>query len=312
MPDGLPPDFSVVVPTRDRPAQLSACLEALCRQCYSRNAFEVLVVDDGSRVSMDRIAAPFHDRLDLRVLHQAGAGPAKARNHGAGVARGRYLAFTDDDCAPAANWLVELDRVLRADPATVVGGRIENALESNVYSTASEMLLDYLYEYFNCRPQRSWLLASCNFALAAATFHSVGGYDMAFPTSAAEDRDLCDRLRRAGHGMSYAPEALVYHSHRLTALSYWTQHFRYGRGGRRYWRAYRCRSGEGVHVEPPGFYWNMLARPLRKQAGRTSLALAALLALSQVANLSGFLYESMMSALVQLRGPDNGTKETDA
>src|SRR5262249_60796243 len=67
--------FTVIVPTRDRPAQLQGCLEALDRQDYP--SYEVVVVDD-----------------------TRGEGPAAARNAGAERARGELLAFTDDACRP--------------------------------------------------------------------------------------------------------------------------------------------------------------------------------------------------------------------
>ena len=44
-------------------------------------------------------------RLPVRLLIQAPAGPAKARNRGAEEAHGRWLAFLDDDCEAAPGWL---------------------------------------------------------------------------------------------------------------------------------------------------------------------------------------------------------------
>ncbi len=41
----------------------------------------------------------------VRLISQANAGPASARNRGAREARGRILLFTDDDCVPMPNWL---------------------------------------------------------------------------------------------------------------------------------------------------------------------------------------------------------------
>jgi len=160
-----------------------------------------------------------------------------------------------------------------------------------VFSAASQALISYLYDYFNRDPGRIWFLASNNFALAARTFRSVGGYDTSYPMAAAEDRDLCDRLRAAGHSMAYAPGAVVYHSHPLNILTFWSQHFGYGRGARRYWRAHRHRCGEAVRVEPPRFYSGMLAYALRQEHMRNTPAVAALLLLSQAANVAGFLRE---------------------
>jgi GT2 family glycosyltransferase len=119
----------------------------------------------------------------------------------------------------------------------------------------------------------------------------VGGFDPSYPTAAAEDRDICDRLRLRGYNMVYVPEAVVYHVHSLDMRKFWSQHFGYGRGAFRFWRAHQGRSGRKIRIEPPGFYWGMLTYPLRLQHCRAPLAVAALLLLSQVANFAGFLWE---------------------
>lgn len=289
----LPPDiidFSIIVPTRDRHAQLAACLDALAELRYPASSFEVVVIDDGSKAPVEPVLAPRRDRLEIRLQTQPGAGPAQARNHGAVVARGRFLAFTDDDCAPAPDWLEKLATRLADKPDAVAGGRTVNLRKDDLFATASQSLLSYLYEYFNDKPGVPWFLASCNFALAAGTFHSVGGFDPSYPTAAAEDRDICDRLRLRGYSMVYVPEAVVYHVHSLDMRTFWSQHFGYGRGAFRFWRAHRGRSGGKIRIEPPGFYWGMLMYPLRHHS-RAPLAVAALLTLSQVANFAGFLWE---------------------
>ncbi|MEN6534186.1 MAG: glycosyltransferase [Bryobacteraceae bacterium] len=284
-------DFTVIVPTRDRHEQLMVCLQALVDLRYPRNKFEVVVVNDGSAEPVEPVVTPFQTLLPLTLLNQNGAGPAAARNHAAALARGRFLAFTDDDCAPAPDWLNELAVELAGAPDAIVGGRTVNAVNGNLFADASEMLVSYLYEHFNHDSGKPWFLASCNFALAAATFRAVGGFDASYPTAAAEDRDICDRLRLHGCNMIFVPEAVIYHRHALTLSSFWSQHFEYGRGARRYWRARERRSGDRVRIEPPGFYLRMLTYPLRHDRSRATLLAPTLLLLSQSANLAGFLCE---------------------
>ena len=236
------------------------------------------------------MTAPATGALQVTVLRQARGGPALARNLGAAAARGRFLAFTDDDCAPTTDWLDRLAERLNGAAGHVVGGRTVNALADNVFSAASQTLLAYLYEYYSSGPDRMWFFASSNLALDAEGFRAVGGFDPGYPHAAAEDRDLCDRLRDTGYRMSYAPEAVVHHRHALTPASFWSQHYRYGCGAGRFWKIRRERSGEGVSVEPPGFYTGLLRSPFR-QGVRRPLAVAALLVVSQIANAAGFLSE---------------------
>lgn len=94
------PRLSVVVPFFDIERDFAATLESLRLQ--SLTDAEFILVDDGSRDSSAQIAREYCAR-DHRfvLLSQSNAGAGAARNHGAGVARGEYLAFFDcDDVVP--------------------------------------------------------------------------------------------------------------------------------------------------------------------------------------------------------------------
>ena len=136
--------FSIVAPTYNRPARLNTFLESLTRLDYPRSGFEVVLVDDGTNVDLEPIAAGFRDRLNVVFLRQNHGGVARGRHTGACAARGKYLAFTDDDCMPAPDWLTKLERTLEARPQSAAGGATVNALPRNPYSAASQALTSYL------------------------------------------------------------------------------------------------------------------------------------------------------------------------
>jgi glycosyltransferase involved in cell wall biosynthesis len=87
----------VVVCTHDRSDLLRQMLESLCTQTLPHDAFEVVLVDDGSRDATREVAHSFGARLPLRYSYQENAGLAAARNHGVFLARGDVLLFLDDD-----------------------------------------------------------------------------------------------------------------------------------------------------------------------------------------------------------------------
>ena len=283
-----PPTFSVVVPTYERPAQLAACLGALARLDYPDDRFEVIVVDDGSAAPPSRVLDGFRDQLDARLLTQANAGPAAARNRGASEARGAFLAFTDDDCAPDALWLRALASRFAETPDRMIGGRTLNALPANPYSETSQLIIEVVYEHYNAQGGGPRFFASNNLAAPAELFRAGRGFDETFTTS--EDREVCDRWLARGLCLSYAPEAVVRHAHALTLRALWRQHFGYGRGACRFHRARAARGAGGFRPEG-GFYLKLLRASLSRARGKASPAPPALLFWAQLANAAGFFYE---------------------
>ena len=67
------PLFSVIVPTRDRPERLEACLEAMAQLDFPAEKFEVVISDDGSRASPVTLVARFADRLRVRLVQGVGS-----------------------------------------------------------------------------------------------------------------------------------------------------------------------------------------------------------------------------------------------
>ncbi|MFQ5938329.1 MAG: glycosyltransferase [Acidiferrobacterales bacterium] len=287
------PFFSIIVPTYKRPAQLANCLESLACLNYPRDCFEVIVVDDGSDVSPEAVVTRFRKRVDVTLLIQPEAGPAMARNTGAARAKGEVLAFTDDDCTPAHNWLQNLAIRFAASPDSAIGGRTVNALPDNLYSTASQLLVDYLYGTYNCDPNRARFFTSNNLALPGNRFHAIGGFDANFSRAAGEDRELCDRWLHHGYRMLYAPEVLVYHTHALTFRTFCRQQFNYGRGGS-YFHHVRARRRQGrIRVERMEFYLNLLRYPLTRMRARRAFLFSKLFLISQGAIMAGILWEQV-------------------
>ena len=284
------PFFSVVVPTYNRPARLGACLSALSQLDYPRDRFEVIVIDDGSSTPVDAVVQPFHSQIEITLHRQSNAGPATARNVGAQRAKGELIAFTDDDCMPSASWLSGFAAQLVKTPDAMVGGRSLNDLPNNLYSTASQALIDYLYAYYS-GPQKEMFFASNNIAMARRHFLSMGGFDTSFPLAAAEDRELCDRWQQQGLPMRYAPHITIRHAHHLSLPSFWQQHFGYGRGAFCFHQLRAKRKDEPIQVEPIKFYTDLLTYPLKREDVKSPLLVSILFFLSQVATTTGFFWE---------------------
>lgn len=284
-------DFSIIIPTYNRPERLEQCLQSIASLNYPTECFEVIVVDDGSQIPLTTVNTKFDEHFSLQLIRQSNTGPAHARNTGATLAQGRYLVFTDDDCQPEPDWLRVLAESTVDGANVLIGGRTINALENNLYSTASQLLIDYLYSYFNRGQSKGTFFASNNFAMPRAIFQKIGGFDVSFPLAAGEDREFCDRWQYHGYPMRYLPDMQVKHAHTLTFQSFWKQHFNYGRGAYCFHKIHGKRTNKGIKVEPFEFYLGLLSYPFSHSLSTTRIPLSLLLFISQVANTSGFFFE---------------------
>ena len=98
--------FSIIIPTKDRPEALFHCLESFTRLDYPD--WELIVVNDGGAESFANLPERLLEILPITLVDQEASGPAAARNYGASLASGDYLAFTDDDCRVEPDWLLQL------------------------------------------------------------------------------------------------------------------------------------------------------------------------------------------------------------
>lgn len=280
------PDISVVVPAFNRPTGLARLLEALTAQ--RGVAIEAVIVDDGSPQPLAPVGASFANRLDLRILRQDNAGPASARNRGAAAARARYLAFTDDDCAPHADWAARLLKAVSAPGPVLAAGRTVNAISGNPYAMASQSIVDFLA--IEAGPD-GVMAPSNNIALPKAAFEAVGGFDTSYPLAAGEDRAFCRAWLKRGWPIAPVPEARLDHHHDLTLAGYWRQHSNYGRGA-----ALFHATPDASRFDPLarlGFYRRLVLSPLRMGAG--GVGQVGLVALAQLAVANGLIRQRLAS-----------------
>ena len=191
------PVVSVVVPTRGRPGALKRCLESLSRQDYPTDAFEIVVIDDGSPQPVTLPELRLRRVTRVAVARRRG-GPPRRATIGLEHARGEYVAFIDDDCEASPGWLRELVGALQQHPGAGVGGPVVNDLARNPFSEASQALVSFLCEYYNANPEDARFFTSNNLAFPRAALMEAGGFDAEYQRAAAEDRELLRSLATPG------------------------------------------------------------------------------------------------------------------
>lgn len=199
---------SVVVSTKDRVGMLPRLFEALEAQTLPPSRFELVIVDNGS--ADDTLAwlrsrarrTPFRTTV---LRREPPGGPARGRNAGWRAARGEVVAFTDDDCAPAPEWLEAGAAAFEGrDRLAIAQGRTdpEPRQITGLRGLASSQRIEW----------ESGLYETCNLFVRREALETVGGFAEDIPVPAAEDTELAWKVKGLGWESRFERDAVVYHA----------------------------------------------------------------------------------------------------
>ena len=214
-------DVTVVIPVRDRHAELDRCLAGL------RGLPHVIVVDDASADpgAIKRIAASH----GAAVIHRpVNGGPGAARNTGLAAAQTEFVAFLDSDCVPVPGWLAGLlphfaDPAIGAVAPRIVPHRAGSGWLAR-YEGASSTL------DMGARPSVVRPGAHVPYVPGAALVvrKAAAGDGFRSGMHVGEDVDFVWRLPAAGWRVRYEPDAVMGHDHRVTFRAWFSRRVDYG------------------------------------------------------------------------------------
>jgi len=212
------PQISLIVCTRNRAESLPVCLNSIEQAAVANRAVEVelLIVNNGSTDATAAVLLAWQKSTSVRsrVLLAEQRGLSHARNHGLEHATGKIIAFTDDDCTVAPDYLTQVERAYAADAGpTLRGGRVELGDPRDLPFTIKTDLA----------PQRftgghpGGFIHGCNLTMSRSALELVGRFDTRLgagqPIGAAEDSDFVYRAHRSGVMVLYDPLIVVFHHH---------------------------------------------------------------------------------------------------
>ena len=209
-------DLSLIISTRDRCQQLARCLQSLRSLVFER-PWELIVVDNGSTDTTSTVISDFIRNSGLRSVHvlEARSGKSVALNTALKLAQGSILAFTDDDCYPAPDFLHRTWCAF-ADPAIgYVTGRImlHDPRDHGITINESTEALVFAPRSFI----HAGAVIGANMAFRREVLVQIGGFDTSFgpgaPLRAAEDCETAARASAMGFKGEYRPEVVVRHHH---------------------------------------------------------------------------------------------------
>jgi GT2 family glycosyltransferase len=217
-PESTTPTVSIIIPVYNNHLYTYTCLQSVLRSQPQRS-YEVIVVDD---CSSDATQAMLQMVQGVRVVcHDKNQGFIRACNAGAGLARGQYVLFLNNDTIVEPNWLDALAATFDAVPSVgLVGakliypnGKLQEAggiiwndgsgWNYGRYDDPDKPKYCYLREVDYCS-------GAC-IMLPRELFWAVGGFDELFAPAYGEDSDLAFKIRQAGKKVMYQPESEVIH-----------------------------------------------------------------------------------------------------
>ena len=189
--------------TYNRAALLERVLDACFEQTVPNDAYEVVLVNDGSTDTTPDVIARARTRATCRfeVVDQANAGLAKGRNAGIARATGERIIFIDDDVLPLPNFVEEHLRTHAAHPKDIVRGGAINVESFDDLPPPVWNLSHYSGNFF-------W---TTNVSVPLVTIRAIGGFNESFSEYGWEDIDVGLRLRFGGVRATFNPKALAYH-----------------------------------------------------------------------------------------------------
>lgn len=189
--------------TYNRAHLLGRVLDACFEQTISSNAYEVVLVDDGSSDGTPQVIEAARQRAScaFTVIAQANAGLARARNAGIARARGERIIFIDDDVLPIPAFVAAHLNAHRRAPNAIVRGAVINTQSFERLPTPTWTLADYSGNFF-------W---TSNVSVPLGTLQRVGSFTEAFREYGWEDIELGLRLRAARVRAVFNRYAVAFH-----------------------------------------------------------------------------------------------------
>lgn len=228
---------SLIIPVYNRPDQIRELLISLVGQ--SRDDFEVVIVDDGSDNSAEKVVAEFYSKLNLVYCYNTRMGPGRTRNKGCSLAKGDYFVFIDSDCLLPANYIAILYEMLRKYPCDAFGGvDTDHPSFSNFQKAVNHSMTSFLTT--GGIRGRSEALGkfqprSFNMGISRKVWETTGGFS---GLQYGEDIDLSLRILANGFSIKRFAKLCVYHKRRTNFRLFAKQIFNFARGRVRINRQY--------------------------------------------------------------------------
>ena len=220
--------FSIIIPLYNRPQEIDELLHTLTKQTYLQ--FEVLIIEDGSKIDAKAIVDAYTDRLDISYYYKENAGQGFARNFGFERAKGDYFIVFDSDCLIPSNYLETVKNYLLEQDLDAYGGPdgahpsftpVQKAISYSMTSPFTTGGIRGNKNHIGTFHPRSF-----NMGISREVWEKTGGFIL---TRLGEDIEFSIRIHSMGFKIGLIPDAIVYHKRRTDFFQFYKQLHFFGR-----------------------------------------------------------------------------------
>ena len=220
--------FSIIIPLYNRPLEIDELLYTLTQQTYLH--FEVLVIEDGSKISAKQIVDSYADKLAISYYYKENAGQGFARNFGFEHAKGDYFVVFDSDCLIPIDYLEIVKNYLLEHQLDAYGGpdgahssftAIQKAISYSMTSPFTTGGIRGNKKHIGQFHPRSF-----NMGISREVWERTGGFLL---TRLGEDIEFSIRIHSMGFKIGLIPDAIVYHKRRTDLIQFYKQLHFFGR-----------------------------------------------------------------------------------
>lgn len=221
--------YSIIIPVYNRPDELQELLECLVKQTYQH--FEVVVVEDGSKIKAEAVVNSFRNQLEINYFYQENTGQGFARNAGCWQAQGDYFVILDSDALIEPNYLAAVENQLNTQYLDLYGGPDTDHPSFTPIQKAISYAMTSLFTTGGIRGQKNnvggtFHPRSFNMGFSRQVWEATQGFKI---TRMGEDIEFSIRSIALGFKSGLIHEAFIYHKRRTDFLAFFRQLKFFGR-----------------------------------------------------------------------------------
>ena len=221
--------FSIIIPLYNRPQEIDELLHTLTRQTYRQ--FEVLVIEDGSKIPARDIVQSYKDRLEISYYYKENEGQGFSRNYGFERAKGNYFIVFDSDCLIPEDYLQNVNNHILEQQLDAYGGPDAAHHTFTPIQKAISYSMTSPFTTGGIRGNKKNLGGmfhprSFNMGISRKVWEASKGFII---TRLGEDIEFSIRIHSLGFKIGLIPDAVVYHKRRTSFKQFYKQLHFFGR-----------------------------------------------------------------------------------